>query len=187
MHFYNNRASTLGRRKGGMFLHYQECLFGYLGIVVCQYVPGRKSSSYSSSVRGLRNVISGTASSSSAMFRSVALLLRSDRVIIIILSPAAKQVFKWLGQAVEKPAAIIIFLLGLVSFARLHASCHVASRRVHSGVCCFCSGLVVVVVAGSIRIAVARCGRSLSKAFFTHRKIAALCKVRCSLSFIFDE
>jgi hypothetical protein len=22
-----------------MFLHYQECLFGYLGIVVCQYVP----------------------------------------------------------------------------------------------------------------------------------------------------
>src|SRR5919108_1230295 len=45
MHFYNNRVSTLGKRKGGMFLHYQERLFGYLGIVVCQYVPGRKSSS----------------------------------------------------------------------------------------------------------------------------------------------
>jgi hypothetical protein len=28
-----------------MFLHYQECLFEYLGIVVCQYVAGRKSSS----------------------------------------------------------------------------------------------------------------------------------------------
>ena len=105
-----------------MFLHYQECLFGYLGIVVCQYVPGRKSSSslslslllllpwsvllllachchrrrrspssgessssssYSSSVRRLRNVISGIASSSSVMFSSVALLLRSDQVIII--------------------------------------------------------------------------------------------------------
>src|SRR5919109_5195099 len=45
MHFYNNRVSTLGKRKGGMFLNYQKCLFGYLGIVVCQYVPGRKSSS----------------------------------------------------------------------------------------------------------------------------------------------
>jgi hypothetical protein len=106
-----------------MFLHYQECLFGYLGIV-CQYVPGRKSSSslllslllllpcsvllllachchrrrrspssgessssysYSSSVQRLRNLISGTASSSLAMFRSVALLLRSDQVIIIII------------------------------------------------------------------------------------------------------
>jgi hypothetical protein len=43
------------------------------------------SSSCSPSVRGLRNVISGTASSTSAMFRSVALLLRSDQVIIIII------------------------------------------------------------------------------------------------------
>src|SRR5919108_1005498 len=106
---------------------------------------------------------------------------------LLLLSPSAKQVFKWLGQAVEKPAAIIIFLLGLVSFARLRASCHVACLRVRSGVCCFYSDLVVVIVAASILIVVARCGRSVSKAFFIHRKIAALCKVRSSLSFIYDE
>jgi hypothetical protein len=49
------------------------------------------SSSYSPSVRGLRNVISGTASSTSAMFRSVALLLRSDQVIIIIIIISCRQ------------------------------------------------------------------------------------------------
>ncbi len=121
MHFYNNRVSTLGKRKGGMFLHYQERLFGYLGIVVCQYVPGRKSSSSLLSLLLLlllpcsvllllachctgAGVLLRVAraffflfllrpsaaecyiwdSIFLAMFRSVALLLRSDQVIIII-------------------------------------------------------------------------------------------------------